>query len=105
MMNIGPVQCDDFHTAAPMGARDDLAMPTHQLVTVPARFKHRGTHRASADRLLFGPHLLRVDSLYRLIRAEQQAGEVTADMFKARVPIKNVSIRLQPCSHQEGNTG
>lgn len=67
-----------------------------QLVSQPARLKHRRVHRPASDLLAFRPEMLRVDPLQDLVRTENQSADGAADVFKAFVPAEDFSIRFHP---------
>jgi hypothetical protein len=73
------------------------AVPRHERVRVPSRFKDGFMHGATARRITL-LHLQRIEALQGLVRTEDQASDIPTDVPKAFHATKNVANPSHPSS-------
>jgi hypothetical protein len=89
-MRQGPVQAHDVAPMPPRVARDMAAVTLHELLCIPSRRKDRPMHGATARRVAVPP-LPPVDALPRLVRPEDEAGDISRAGLKAFLTTTEVS--------------
>src|SRR5262245_34350741 len=96
VMGVGPIQAEHLAPPAAMIRGNHHAVMGHEHVCSPSRFKDCLMHRAAGGSLVVFPYLQVVDPLEGLMRTQNQACQIPADVFETSLSTKDVTILGHP---------